>query len=198
MCAFLGIRGVYSQAYHHQANGRAEVQGRIFKDLLRKVSDQIGDATWVELLPIALRQFLDARGPAGLSPYEIVTGRSRFVSALPYQPPREAEDAVGFFARMRILDQKVAKILNALHNKTTERINKARKDPPEFKIGELVWYLRPHSLTAKLESRWVGPYTILSKTGLHSYEIQRVGKKISKSAHETQLLLPPFQTPSGV
>ena len=38
MCARLGIRGVYSQAYHHQANGRAEVQGKIFKTIIKKIN----------------------------------------------------------------------------------------------------------------------------------------------------------------
>ena len=40
MCARLGIRGVYSQAYHHQANGRAEVHGKIFKKYNKKLIDE--------------------------------------------------------------------------------------------------------------------------------------------------------------
>ena len=37
MCNRLGIRQAYSQAYRAQANGHAEVAGRVIKDLLRKL-----------------------------------------------------------------------------------------------------------------------------------------------------------------
>ena len=108
MCGRLGIQGFYSQAHHHQANGRAEVQGRISKELVKKLGDTVRKSNWVELLPIALRQYLDMPGPAGLSPYEIVFGRPRYLSGLPYSPPRESEDANQFFKRMVELEEKVA------------------------------------------------------------------------------------------
>ena len=54
VCASLGIRHVYSQAYHHAANGRAEVGGRYLQDLLRTLSVDNPGVTWVELLPAAL------------------------------------------------------------------------------------------------------------------------------------------------
>ena len=37
MCGLLGIRHAYAHAYHHQANGRAEVAGQQVKEILRKV-----------------------------------------------------------------------------------------------------------------------------------------------------------------
>jgi hypothetical protein len=37
MCALMGIRIAYSQAYHHQSNGRAEVAGQQLRERLRKL-----------------------------------------------------------------------------------------------------------------------------------------------------------------
>ena len=138
----------------------------------------------MELLPMVLRQYLDMPGPTGLSPYEIVFGRTRYISGVPYAPLRESEDAKRFFDRMQKQEIKVAEVLNELHQKTVEQINKRRKEFGDFKLGEKVWYLRPDSLSADLESRWVGPYEIDKKTGSDSYEIVRFGtKKGLKAAH---------------
>jgi len=134
MCGRLGIQGVYSQAYHHQANGRAEVQGRIFKDLLKKLGDTSKNGNWVELLPMVLRQYLDMPGPTGLSPYEIVFGRTRYISGVPYAPLRESEDAKRFFDRMQKQEIKVAEVLNNC-TKTVEQIDKRRKRIWRFQVG---------------------------------------------------------------
>ena len=50
MCALLGIRLSYSQAYHHQANGKAQVGGRHVKDKLRLCNQDTGE-DWYTLLP---------------------------------------------------------------------------------------------------------------------------------------------------
>jgi len=54
LCARLGIRMAYSQAHRPQANGRAEVAGRVVQDLLRRLFLD-GEVNWVEALPRALR-----------------------------------------------------------------------------------------------------------------------------------------------
>jgi hypothetical protein len=51
-CAAHGVRTAYAQAYHHNANGRAEVAGQ---QVIRKLSKLITDPqepglSWVELL----------------------------------------------------------------------------------------------------------------------------------------------------
>ena len=65
MCANLGIRHAYSQAYHHQANGRAEMAGQILLERLRKLQDKRG-VVWVELLPMVLDRYHDIPGESGL------------------------------------------------------------------------------------------------------------------------------------
>ncbi len=50
MCARLGIREAFSQAYHPQANGRAEVAGKQLIECLRKIHAE-EEVNWVEALP---------------------------------------------------------------------------------------------------------------------------------------------------
>ena len=185
LCAQMGIRRAYSQAYHHQANGRAEVAGRELKKQLRKMTDE-QKANWVELLPLVRHQMHDIPGPTGLSPYEIVYGRERPMKGLPYSPPKEAEDAVKFFERMEKLREMVAKYLNHLHRRATDYVNRKRLDKPVFKVGEKVWYRRPPDLSANLQSKWMGPCKILKRVGEGSYVVEaRPGAE--HHAHDDQL-----------
>ena len=101
MCAALGVRVAYGQAYHHQANGRAEAAGQQVIRCLRKlVADEEEEgAAWVDLLPKALRFIHDMPGEGGLSPYEIVFGRHRPLAHLPYPVEKPAPDAVSFMEK---------------------------------------------------------------------------------------------------
>ena len=76
LCSCFGIRQAFAQAYHHQANGRAEVAGHQVQTRLRKIQLEDG-ILWPEALPIALRQIHDMPGEGGYSPYEIMFGRKR-------------------------------------------------------------------------------------------------------------------------
>ena len=65
---------MYSQAYHHNANGRAEMAGKTVIQVLRRLhaEDRINSA---EALPRAVQVYHDLPGPSGVPPYEIVFGR---------------------------------------------------------------------------------------------------------------------------
>ena len=89
MCAELGIRHTYSQAYHHRANGRVEMAGQQIKEYLRKILTEEKHRTWVDALPQALDRLHDAKGQCGLSPYEILFGRSRPLGNIPYEPDKD-------------------------------------------------------------------------------------------------------------
>jgi hypothetical protein len=114
MCASLGIRQAFSQAYHHQANGRVERAGQQILEILRKLNSE-SKINWVEALPQVLDRIHDVKGESGLSPYEILFGRVRPLAGMPYDPPRECEDAHAFFSRMADTDQKFANVLNRSH-----------------------------------------------------------------------------------
>ena len=142
LCALMGVRVSYGQAYHHQDKGRVEVAGQ---QILGKLKTLILDLTeegvsWVELLPKALRQIHDTPGETGFSPYEIVFGRHRSYSPLPFQPVLEAPGAVEFIEKMRAQDVLVAKKLQEVHEKRMAQVNFHRKELPPFEVGAKVWY----------------------------------------------------------
>jgi len=91
------------------------------KKLTKMITDRaVEEASWMELLPMALRVIHDTPGESGLSPYEIVFGRHRPMAALPYRPIREAESATEFFGRVESLREQVANKLNDLQKKGPE------------------------------------------------------------------------------
>ena len=185
MCARLGIRQAFSQAYHHQANGRAERAGQQLMEKLRQLNAE-QNINWVEMLPAVLDRYHDLPGESGLSPYQILFGRERSLGNLPYQPNGECSDAVEFFDNIAENDRVVADILNGKHANIADRINSERVRPPHFNPGEKVWYLRPEDSGGKLDTRWLGPGKIISKVGENSYRVRLSNDHIT-DAHATFL-----------
>ena len=191
MCALLGIRHAYSQAYHHQANGRVERAGQQVMEVLRKLNAE-QKINWVEALPQVVDRIHDVKGESGLSPYEILFGRERPLAGLPYTPAKECEDAQQFFRRMGEIDQKVADALNRAHSAQAQRINQGRKEMQPFKIGDVVWYRRPENSGEKLDSRWIGPAIVKAREGEHSYVIE-IKSGMEMKAHRS--FLKPYNEP---
>jgi hypothetical protein len=188
LCAALGVRWAYGQAYHHQANGRAEVAGqRIMNVLSKLVTDiTVPEASWVTLLPKALRHLHDAPGESGYSPYEIVFGRHRPLQGLPRDPPREAEDATDFLDRMQNITLKVAEKLNKTHEKRWKQINAKRRDPPPLAVGAKVWYRpEPQPGTDKLAPKWKRG-VVLARVSHHGYVVE-LGPDKRQEAYRDQL-----------
>ena len=172
LCALHGVRSAYAQAYHHAANGRAEVVGAQLQRRLRKLQAE-QRICWVEALPIAMRQLHDVPGPSGLSPYEILYGRARPLAGVPYAPPSHAPDAIAFFERQQQVDTHVARVMSDLHAERSRQINAHRREPAPFQPGDKTWWLRPRGRPGeKLESYWVGPCRVLDRIGQHSYVIE--------------------------
>jgi hypothetical protein len=187
LCALLGIRQAFSQAYHHQANGRVERAGQQVMEILRKLNADT-KINWVEALPQVLDRIHDVKGETGYSPYEILFGRVRPLAGIPYTPPKECEDAQQFFKRMEFIDKKVSKILNHIHQVQSNRVNQTRKEMESLQIGSQVWYRRPENSGDKIDSRWIGPGLIKAREGDHSYIIEiKPGKEMK--AHRSFLKL---------
>ena len=186
MCACLGIRQAYSQAYRPQANGRAEVAGKTLIGVLRKLNAE-GGVNWVEALPRVLRTYHDCPGESGLSPFQIVFGRDRNLAGQPYEVERECEGASSFFLRMEALDRQVAAELNCQHEVEARRLNAHRPVPTAFKAGDLVWVLRPRTTqVSKLDTWWVGPAKVEQRIGDLSYRV-RVKPDLVHDVHRDQL-----------
>ena len=149
MCARLGIRQAYSQAYRPQANGRAEVAGRVLLDILAKLHAETenGWINWVEALPRALRIHHDTIDPVtGVSPYQAMFGRERSLANLTWPHKTECQDAHDFFDHMAEVDQKVASALDKAHATRERQVNAKRKGNKTYQPGQWVWVIRPKSV----------------------------------------------------
>ena len=87
---------------------------------------------------------------------------------------------------MKEIDEKVARVLNELHERRAARENSSRSQAAEFCPGQKVWYRRPEGSGDKLDSRWLGPAMITNRIGQHSYEVQ-VGEENFLTAHASYL-----------
>lgn len=80
MSSRVSIRCIFSQAHLPSANGKAEVSGKVFCDVLRRVTNEKEreDQSFVELIPMAVSLHDGMADPeAGFSPYRLVFGRDR-------------------------------------------------------------------------------------------------------------------------
>jgi transposase InsO family protein len=102
MCARLGVRTAFSQAYRPQANGRAERAGKTLWEILRKL-DADHQVHWVEALPKVLRIHHDTPNDSGLTPYNILFGRDRYDAGLPYEPSSRHEMANSTLREWKVL-----------------------------------------------------------------------------------------------
>ena len=189
MCSRLGVRQAYSQAYRHQANGRAEVAGRVVQDLLRKLHTQSA-INWVEALPRVLRIQHDSRYPIlGISTYQTIFSpqRARALAAIPYGIVMEAQEPLEYFEHMDFLDKNIAEKLNAEHKKIADSINAHRRTKKPFAVGDWVWHLKPKPIGGmKMATYWDGPCRVLARVGDSSYQLKDTfGKTID--AHVTGL-----------
>ena len=195
MNARLGMRHTFSQAYHHQANGRAERAGQQLMERLRKMHAE-REVNWVEAMPRTIDRIHDMPGESGLSPYEIVFGRHRPLAAVPYEPPRESECANQFFDRQKAVDEFVAKRLNEIHARDAERINQSRDETSALGIGDIVMYRRPENSADKLDTRWLGPAKVVGREGQRSYVIE-VKPGVNMKAHRSFLKIYPYEDMIG-
>jgi hypothetical protein len=186
LCARQGIRLAYSQAHRPQANGRAEVCGRILQLALRKMHCSQG-INWVEALPRALRYQHDTVGEFGVSPYVLVFGRERNLAGIPWQPVRECTEVGDFLSRTEAVDKKVAEAMNEAHQKVQSRVNNRRKPKAPFEDGSWVWLLSPKKVGGrKIEKWWRGPFQVVQRVGEASFQI-RTDQSVLYDVHRDQL-----------
>ena len=109
------------------------------------------------------------------------------MAGVPYEPLRRAEDAEAFVDRQAEIDERVAEIMNDIHVKRMNTINKRRRELSVLAVDDLVWYLRPRGKPGeKLETYWIGPCKVLERRSDHSYIIE-IDTDRRQEAHRSQL-----------
>ena len=189
MCYRLGIRAAFSQAHHPQANGRAEVAGKVLIDLMRVLMLD-HQQNWVEVLPRALRIHHDTVDPTmGITPYKAVFGRERSLGGLPGNLEKECPEPAEFFDRMAELDRMIAKKMALAHEKIARQVNGRRRRRPPYAVGDWVWVIRPKSVGGmKLQTWWRGPYRVARRVGESCYVV-RLRPREELEVHADQLKL---------
>ncbi len=186
LCARLGVRQSFSQAYRPQANGRAEVAGRTVRNVLRKIHAD-HEVNWVQALPQVLRLRHDMPNPeTGLSPYQLLFGRERPLAGLPYTFPRAHPEATELFDFIEKCTVFITEKLRQELKKEEDQVN--RKRHSEIYIpGQWVWIHRPTAYSGvKMQTAWVGPYKIAAQTGEHSFVVE-VSPRILQEVHMDQM-----------
>ncbi len=187
ICARLGVRQAFSQAYRPQANGRAEVAGRTLITVLRKLQAD-HEINWVEGLPRVLRLRHDLPDPLlGISPYQMVFGRERPLAGLPYSLPRRSPDADELCDGIAQIDEWALQKLRAELAREEEQINRSRPTRDNFKVGDWVWIQRPTAyMGPKIQTSWLGPTKIIERTGEHSFQV-RLAPNDLQEVHTDQM-----------
>ena len=187
ICARLGVRQAFSQAYRPQANGRAEVAGRTLITTLRKLHTD-NEINWVESLPRALRLRHDLPDPeTGFTPYQLLFGRERPLANLPFSIARANPDAEEFVDGIQKIDDFTGKILQKQLQDQEERINRSRSYRHDFAVGDWVWIQRPTAFVGpKIQTSWQGPYQITFRTGGKSFRI-KISHNSEQEVHADQI-----------
>ena len=171
LCAGMGIWQAFSQAYHHQANGRAECAGQSLMGILRKIYEE-KKINWVEAWPQTVDRYHDVSNLSGLSPYQIVFGRHRPLGNVPYTPSSQCEDARDFFTRMKEIDLAVSQKVEELHARVEAKMASQLKSSLVFHVGDLVWYRQPERSGHKIDTRWLGKALVIARESESSYVIE--------------------------
>jgi hypothetical protein len=164
MCARLGIKEAFSQAYNPQANRRAEVAGKQLIGCVRKIHAE-EEVNWVEALPRALRYIHERVGACGISPYKLLMGRKRPLAGLPYTPEQDCLEAHDYFNHLEELDSMVADQLDGNHLVVQRRHNAGIKKQPAFYVGDRVFIMKPKPVGGhKIQTYWIINYLLLFKS----------------------------------
>jgi hypothetical protein len=178
LCAKLGIKLLFSSAYHPQTDGQTEVTNRTLSTLLRVLIKK-NIKEWEDCLPIAEYAYNRAsHSTTGKSPFEVVYGFN------PLSPldilPLPLQERVNMDASAR------ASYIKRMHDDTrrtmerqVERVTNKRnvnKRPMVFTPGDLVWlHLRkdrfPNERKSKLLPRADGPFKVLARYNNNAYKI---------------------------
>jgi hypothetical protein len=185
LMAKMGIKQLFSTAYHPQTDGQTEVVNRSLSTLLR-VLIKPNLKNWEECIPHAEFAYNRALHRATKrTPFEVVYGANPYTALDMLPLPLREQVNMDFDKR--------AAYMKKLHEETRTTLEKHNKDhatkmnknqrPMIFEEGDLVWlHLRkdrfPDERKSKLAPRGDGPFKVLKRINDNAYKID-----ISKSKY---------------
>lgn len=180
--AAFGVHKSRTTSYHPQGDGMVERLNRTLLQMLRSYTTSTSD--WEKHLPLVLFAYRSAVHPTtGLSPFELMFGRSSTVSDL---PARCAFEPMSYQADLR---KRLAEFhdLVETHHAQAAQGQKEQYDRSAhsraFVVGDFVWLSCPTA--GKLDSRWEGGWEISKVIGNNTFEIRN--NKGSKVVHVNRL-----------
>ena len=181
----LGIKQLFSTAYHPQTDGQTEVVNRSLSTLLRVLIKPYLK-NWEECIPHAEFAYNRAIHRATKrTPFEIVYGYNPYTALDMLPLPLSEQANMNFDKRadyMKKLHEDTRDTLEKHNQEHAMKMNK-NKRPMIFEEGDLVWlHLRkdrfPEARKTKLHPRGDGPFKILKRINDNAYKVD-----ISNSRH---------------
>ena len=168
LMAQLGVVIEHSSPYYPRSNGMVERLNGTIQDLIKAMAKESRKG-WVELLPMVTSTYRAAvHETTGFSPNMMMFGRE---IRLPIDIMMDNRDTVGVcptayttWLQTSLSAIKTAAIKNIQKSQATQKLNHDKKQKPRtVMVGDLVLRWRP--VRRKLESKWIGPYTVREVTG---------------------------------
>ena len=193
LCAHLGVRQAFGQAYRSSSHGKPENAGRQLINKLRNILNEANvGLNWLEALPRALYVWHHTPGVTGFSPNQLVFGRNRGGQGLPFPTPSVHHEMSVFIGQMAKFDSVAHEFLKAEHEKQARAYNSKRKPVVStYKPKDRVLVQRPKDHlqgASKLNTLWEGPCEVIKNLGPHSVMVQ-TGPSKQSEFHIDQLKL---------
>ena len=192
MCKLYGIKKTRTTPYHPRSDGMVERFNRTIQQMLKAyVNEHRND--WDEHVPyLTMAYRATVHDSTGYSPNRLMLGRE---ISLPidvmFGKPKSAlrpcyTDYVNWFSEVTEEAFEFAR----QHLQTAAKRQKRNFDvgikPTSFKARDLVWYFYPPK-SRKLETPWLGPYSIIKVLNNSLYEIRSGSSSRSKIVHVDNL-----------
>ena len=191
--ATFGIHKSRTTAYHPEGDGMVERFNRSLLQMLRVyVTDQ---ADWERFLPLMLFAYrTSAHSSTGISPFELMFGRSPHFSDL---PPISAFDAGTYQCQLRTKLAQLQDLVDASLTQAGARQKHAFDQgcqPRSFELGEPVWLSIPTA--GKLSPRWEGGWMIQTQKGPSTYGITDGSREKVVHINRLQRRVQPSKSPA--
>ena len=185
----LRIAHAFSVAYHPQTNGQVERFNATFAAQLAKYANA-DHSDWALFLPSIVYAYnTGVHASTGLTPYEVAFARcpkSPFDGISPTINLPAAHTFTPYLKRVRhLLTTHARQNISAQQSRWRQRYDQHRSNP-SYQIGDLV-YVAVMSGRTKLDSRRLGPCSVVKVSGTQTYFIRDTLTGHTQWAHVNQL-----------